>query len=53
MELKPQYKVFADNYIENGGNATDAARMLDPQWQSLLAKSIADGIDDFFKGGDN
>ncbi len=26
MELKPQYKTFADNYIENGGNATDAAR---------------------------
>ena len=34
-------------------NTSDAARMLDPQWQSLLAKSIADGIDDFFKGGDN
>lgn len=26
MELKPQYKLFADNYIENGGNATEAAR---------------------------
>lgn len=26
MELKPQYKIFADNYIDNGGNATDAAR---------------------------
>ena len=26
MELKPQYKLCADNYIENGGNATEAAR---------------------------
>ncbi len=34
-------------------NAADAARMLDPQWQSALAQSIADGIDDYFKGGDN
>ena len=34
-------------------NVSDAARMLDPEWQSLLAQSIADGIDDYFKGGDN
>ena len=34
-------------------NATDTARMLDPYWQGLLAQSIADGIDDYFKGGDN
>ena len=25
-KLKPQYKAFADNYIENGGNMTKAAR---------------------------
>lgn len=25
MELKPQYKLFADNYIENGGRAVRAA----------------------------
>ena len=25
-KLKPQYKTFADNYIENGGNMTKAAR---------------------------
>lgn len=34
-------------------NAADKARMLDPVWQSALAQSIAEGIDDFFKGGDN
>lgn len=34
-------------------NTSDAARMLDPTWQSALAQSIANGIDDFFKGGDN
>ena len=25
-ELTPKQKAFADNYIANGGNATDAAR---------------------------
>lgn len=34
-------------------NTSDAAKMLDPAWQSSLAQSIADGIDDYFKGGDN
>ena len=34
-------------------NESDAAKMMDPQWQSELAQSIADGIDDYFKGGDN
>lgn len=34
-------------------NPSDAEKMLDPMWQSALAQSIADGIDDFFKGGDN
>ena len=31
-------------------NETDAANMVDPLWQEVVANAIADGIDNFFKG---
>lgn len=46
--------VHASSLLEVGfvTNPTDAANMIDPEWQEKLAEAIADGIDKFFTGLD-
>lgn len=39
MELKPQYKLFADNFIENGGRAVKAA--VDAGYSDTYARTYA------------
>ena len=36
MDLTPKQKAFADEYIKNGGNASDAARKQDTRLKALM-----------------